>query len=101
MEGTEEEMHAVLLLLLSVALSVLHAQPLEEEWQLWKEKHGKSYQTRSEEDSRRSVWLQNYESIKRHNTHTSSFKLKLNQFADMVSKCVVYAVILITMCLLQ
>lgn len=83
-EGTEEEMHA-LILLLAVALSVLHARPLEEEWQLWKEKHGKSYQTRLEESNRRAVWLQNHEAIERHNSHNSTFKLKLNQFGDMVS----------------
>lgn len=79
-------MHTIVLL--SVALSVLYAQPLEEQWQLWKKEHGKSYQTRSEEDSRWAVWLQNYESIKRHNGQNSTFKLKLNQFADMVSECV-------------
>ena len=77
-------MHAVLLM--SVLLGVLYAKPLRKEWQLWKERHGKNYMSALEEESRWAAWLQNHQPIQKHNSQNSTFRVKLNQFADMVRR---------------
>ena len=80
-----------LLVVLTVGLGVLHAhpdpepEPLEErDWQEWKAEHGRRYDTAMEESGRRDVWLQNKQYIHWRNSQDPGFKLKLNQFADMV-----------------
>ena len=59
-----------------------------EEWDLWKTEHGKSYQSQREELERHLVWLSNREYINAHNanSHVKGFSLKLNHFADLVSR---------------
>ena len=59
----------------------------QEEWQLWKTEHGKSYQSQREELERHVVWLSNREYINSHNENSikMGFSLRLNHFADMVS----------------
>ena len=64
----------------------------EEEWQGWKERHLKVYSTQDEEDSRLSIWRENYQKIIEHNMANHSFTLGLNEFADMVgSTCLLFA----------
>ncbi len=82
------------MLVLSVTL-VLSAASLApkyqfiEEWQLWKTKHTKYYDSDREELERHLVWLSNREYIQQHNVNYRAgvlgFKLALNKFADMVT----------------
>ncbi|XP_064383110.1 procathepsin L-like isoform X2 [Halichondria panicea] len=85
---------SLLLLVLSVTL-VLSAASLApkyqfiEEWQLWKTKHTKYYDSDREELERHLVWLSNREYIQQHNVNYRAgvlgFKLALNKFADMTN----------------
>lgn len=69
---------------LSLAKMIL-ATPLEAEWQLWKQQHGKSYEDDEQELLRSAVWTKNYQYIEKHNRGNHTFKLGLNEFADIVS----------------
>lgn len=73
-----------LLVVLTVALSVLNAHRLQSEWWQWKAEHGRRYGSAVEEVNRREVWAQNYDYIRNHNHRNQGMKLSLNQFADMV-----------------
>ena len=66
--------------LVGAALSM----PLDVEWAQWKQLHGKTYTDENEHRSR-MAWLQNYHYIQKHNSEDHSFKLGLNEYADMVS----------------
>ena len=57
-----------------------------EEWQLWKTKHGKSYESQREELERHLVWLSNREYINAHNANSDvfGFTLVMNHFGDLV-----------------
>lgn len=72
-----------LLLVLICSLSCRSAV-LEDEWQGWKVKHYRVYPSQDEENSRLSIWKENYQKILEHNMANHSFTLSLNQFADMV-----------------
>ena len=74
-----------LLVVLAVCASVLHAHPLQREWQQWKVEHNRQYDGIVEEESRRDTWLQNHDYIHKHNRNNPVFKLSLNQYADLVS----------------
>lgn len=69
---------------LSLAKMIL-ATPQEAEWQLWKQQHGKVYQNDDQELLHSVIWTKNYQYIEKHNTGNHSFKLGLNEFADIVS----------------
>jgi len=57
---------------------------LQHEWLGWKKQHSKNYISGEEEDSRWAVWRENYHKIMEHNNANHTYKLGLNQFADMV-----------------
>lgn len=86
--------------LLCVILSCLSlcglGQPLkapvleaEEEWNLWKSAHEKSYTTTLEELEKHIVWRSNKAYVDQHNLNAEqgvySYQVKLNHFADLVS----------------
>lgn len=60
---------------------------LREEWNLWKDKHGKSYESEHVELERHLVWLSNKEYIDQHNanSHIFGFTLAMNHYGDLVS----------------
>ena len=73
----------LILLLVGLALS---APSVEDEWQRWKEKHGKKYSNEFEESIKKAVWFRAYKHTEEHNgagVHT--YTLGLNKFSDMVS----------------
>jgi len=77
------------LVLLSVAALAAAAAKFEflEEWEAWKEQHGKGYQSERDELERHLIWLSNKKYIDQHNANSDSFgfTLAMNHFADLVS----------------
>ncbi|XP_043920337.1 procathepsin L-like isoform X3 [Protopterus annectens] len=82
-----------LLCLLAVCIATadvfVGADPkLDGQWDSWKHVHSKTY-PKGEEESRRKTWEENFLYINQHNEQESmgkqSFRLELNQFADMTS----------------
>ena len=69
---------------LSLAKMIL-ATPQEAEWQLWKQQHGKVYENDEQELLHSAIWTKNYQYIEKHNRGNYTFKLGLNEFADIVS----------------
>lgn len=71
---------------LSFLMIVGAVSHLEQQWHLWKDKHGKVYMDITEEQKRRDVWIENMAKIQKFNNQASSnFTLAINQFADLVS----------------
>jgi len=78
----------ILVLLSIVALTTAAAKfEFLEEWETWKEQHGKGYQSEQEELERHFIWLSNKKYIDQHNANSDSFgfTLAMNHFADLVS----------------
>jgi cathepsin L len=60
--------------------------PTDIAWQTWKMTHGKSYGASTNEQYRKSVFIKNYNKVKRVNSDpTKTYKLTLNKFADLES----------------
>lgn len=75
----------VLIVLCLATLAVSAPLALEEQWQKWKQEHGKSYSNEVEESMRRAVWFRAYHYIQEHNSQSSNtFQLALNALSDMV-----------------
>ena len=57
-----------------------------EEWELWKDSHGKGYRSELVELEKHLVWLSNKKYIEQHNanSHIFGFTLAMNHFGDMV-----------------
>lgn len=72
-----------ILLLLSIAVLSSARMQLKNEWEVWKREHGKAYADSLEESLRHAVWFQNFHHVQEHNKK-ESFKLDLNEFADLV-----------------
>lgn len=87
----------VLLCLATLAASSPLA--LEEEWQQWKQQHGKTYSSEVEESVRRAVWFRTFHHIQEHNRGSHPYELGLNEFADIVRavsyrhNCMIYTLI--------
>ena len=79
-----------LLVLLSVIALAAAAAKFEflEEWETWKEQHGKGYQSEREELERHLIWLSTKKYIDQHNANSDIFgyTLAINHFADLVSE---------------
>lgn len=75
------------LVLLAALLSVSVAFQFTEEWELWKKKYSKGYETAEEELSRQITWESNKLRVENHNANADKYgyTLTMNQFADMVS----------------
>ena len=85
------KLYSALLLYLSsltCALSKEAKFELVEEWTVWKDNHGKNYESEKVELERHIVWLSNKEYIDQHNAnaHIFGFTLALNNMGDMVSE---------------
>jgi len=65
------------------SLSLLHRI---NDWEVFKVRHGKTYNQKQEEDKRLATWLRNRERIERHNAEAAagkhSYTLAENQFTD-------------------
>lgn len=79
-----------ILVLLSVVALAAAAAKFEflEEWETWKEQHGKGYQSEREELERHLIWLSTKKYIDQHNANSDifGFTLAINHFADLVSE---------------
>jgi len=85
--GTSSTMSALTGLLLVLQLvAVLQASPLQNEWEMYKMKHGKEYATPAEEERRRSIWLDNIHNVAEHNKKENDFTMAINQFSDMTNE---------------
>ena len=73
------------IILYLATLAVSAPLELEEEWEHWKNQHGKTYSDEIEESVRRAVWFRTFYHIQEHNSAGHPYKLGLNKFADMVS----------------
>lgn len=68
---------------LSIIFLASASLQLRNDWEAWKREHGKTYADTLEESLRHAIWFQNYHYIEDHNKR-ESFKLNLNEFADLV-----------------
>jgi len=79
----------VVLALLGLA-AALPADEVEREWQRFKQTHNRHYNSNEEETSRRAIFEKNYKFIVEHNLAADngvhSFRLAVNQFADMTNE---------------
>ena len=91
MHKGEENKEMRLLVFLSVVALATAAAKFEflEEWEMWKEQHGKGYQSEREELERHLVWLSNKKYIDQHNVNADffGFTLAMNHFGDLVPLC--------------
>jgi len=59
-----------------------------EEWETWKLTHGKGYDTKTEDNFRLKIFMENKAKIERHNRKAASghhtYQLKMNQYGDML-----------------
>lgn len=77
----------VLILLLGTCLALIDlvaGQP-DQEWLLFKSRHGKIYRSRAEESMRRKAYTLNKQRIERFNVKESGYKLGLNHMSDWTS----------------
>ena len=72
-----------------VALSACSAVPIETEWDLWKERHGKAYLNGKEEFERKVTWARNTKFVEDFNQGQHSYMLAMNHFSDTVSVCII------------
>ena len=88
--------HLTLALVVSVCCSVVLSDLLikDNAWQVWKQFHGKKYESDDEESLRYTIWNENLKIIQRHNSEGhSTFKMNMNHLGDMVSKVTFYNLI--------
>ena len=74
-----------LCLLIVVVVTSCSALPIEEEWEQWKEQHGKSYLNGKEEFQKKVTWAKNADFIADFNQQEHSYTLAMNHFTDVVS----------------
>jgi cathepsin L len=78
-----------LIVFAAVALAICHGFSLKDEWDKFKHRHSKSYESDTEENFRMKVFRDNLKKIKQHNENFKaghvSFKLEINKFADLLS----------------
>lgn len=53
-------------------------------WQQWKLEYNKEYADLVDEQTRRDIWLTNYQRVIKHNQNEKSFFIAMNQFSDLV-----------------
>ena len=77
-------------LIATCVCSSLVDQSLEEEWQLFKKQHGKTYTSPEIELNRRLIWQSNLDFINRHNKEAleglHTFTVKMNKFGDLTNE---------------
>ena len=74
-------------LLLVLVLQACAAIEYDEEWELWKSVHKKSYTSVAVDTEKYRTWMNNKKFVYHHNLNMSvtGYTLALNQFADLVS----------------
>lgn len=76
-------MKGVVFLLVAIGVAAAFSE-LEEEWENWKTKYGKAYESDNEE-LRRSIWTLNREYVIKHNSELNSFTVEMNEFSDLAT----------------
>ena len=59
---------------------------IQDVWVHWKQYHGLSYGTKSEDQYRFQVFSKNYDFVIQHNVKNGSFTVELNEFADLTNE---------------
>uniref|UniRef100_A0ABK0M314 Cathepsin K n=1 Tax=Rattus norvegicus TaxID=10116 RepID=A0ABK0M314_RAT len=81
------------LLLPVVSFALSPEETLDTQWELWKKTHGKQYNSKVDEISRRLIWEKNLKKISVHNLEASlgahTYELAMNHLGDMTSEEVV------------
>ena len=77
------------MLLVALAAAVSGFQ-YTEEFEAWKERYGRFYESDEVELRRHITWESNMQFVKEHNAHADEigFTVEMNQFADLVSPCI-------------
>ncbi|XP_078528328.1 cathepsin K-like [Lissotriton helveticus] len=79
----------LVVLLASLLSCALAAEFLEAEWQSWKGRHERKYESKEEEVLRRERWEETWKKVKKHNKLADqgkkSYRMALNHFADRTS----------------
>jgi len=74
----------------SASALTLFDQTLSGEWELYKQRFNKLYETVQDESHRRMIWEGNYKKIVQHNQEALSgkhtFTMKMNQFGDLTNE---------------
>ena len=74
---------------LLLATACLSGAVLGEEWEAWKDQHGKVYHSLQQEARARMVWLRHTDFIQSHNSRADvTFTLEMNQFGDQVLRVI-------------
>jgi hypothetical protein len=64
-------------------LSSVASESIEKEWEIFKNKFNKTYESSVEEAEKLKIFQENFEYVRRHNKNASAtFKLELTQGAD-------------------
>lgn len=83
------KMKTAILVALGLVVIAACAQALMSPWHTWKRQHGKTYENKHEEESRRKIFMNNLHKINEHNAlyeqGLKTYTVGLNKFADMVS----------------
>ena len=80
-------MKCVVVLLVALAAAAVSGFQYTEEWEAWKEEHGKVYESDEIEQRRYAIWESNMKYVNEHNARAdeSGFTVEINEFADLVS----------------
>jgi hypothetical protein len=74
---------AVLAFVFFMFLSSITSAPIEKEWESFKIKFNKTYESADQESERFKIFQENFEYIQKHNQNeTNTFKLKIIRSAD-------------------
>ena len=81
---SRSEMKVALIFCVACCLSLSTVAVFDQEWEDWKDLHGKRYSPADEEE-RHAVWTKNRDFVVQHNKEGHNYTVELNQFADLVS----------------
>ncbi|XP_072258359.1 cathepsin S-like [Pyxicephalus adspersus] len=78
------------LVLSAVIICVSSSHFLDQEWNVWKTKHDKTYPTSYDETFRRNAWEATWHKVQKHNEKyeqgLTKYRMEMNYFADMTSE---------------
>ncbi|XP_069133117.1 procathepsin L-like [Argopecten irradians] len=79
---------SIVILIFAITIVAAHYIDLEREWQEWKQRYGKVYNSQSEETERRHAWERSFYYVRHHGNRPDnlSFTLELNSRADMLPR---------------
>jgi cathepsin L len=78
-------MKVALIFCVACCLSLSTVAVFDQEWEDWKDLHGKRYSPADEEE-RHAVWTKNRDFVVQHNKEGHNYTVELNQFADLTSE---------------